>query len=256
MDRPAVDRVDGVPPAIAIDQTNPCAAAAARSHDDRAERHLKLLYARAAQLFDRQTAQSVRHDSPRRSTPSCATHAEADPRLVSPSPVELPPTQRRRRQQWLPPAATHACSGREWRRDRAAQLLDVVPTVRLQGTEKVPRRGDRSALKRAAVVNVYVLAADEGEPQLLALLGPACTVRQRPAHADPQPALFSFNSAYGACEPARLRRGSASNTARDPRRPQDLARRRDQADADTGLEGLPGRLLKYAGEAGIPRDTA
>ena len=31
MDRPAVDRVDGVPPAIAIDQTNPVAPAAARS---------------------------------------------------------------------------------------------------------------------------------------------------------------------------------------------------------------------------------
>ena len=32
--------------------------------------HLKLLYARAAQLFDRQTAQAVRHDTPE------AIHAE------------------------------------------------------------------------------------------------------------------------------------------------------------------------------------
>ena len=39
MDRPAVDRVDGVPPAIAIDQTNPVRTLALDGrHDDRAER--------------------------------------------------------------------------------------------------------------------------------------------------------------------------------------------------------------------------
>src|SRR6187551_720004 len=65
MDKPAVDRVDGVPPAIAIDQTNPVRSSRSTVGTmTELNDHLKLLYARASELFDRQTAQRVRHDSP------------------------------------------------------------------------------------------------------------------------------------------------------------------------------------------------
>ena len=65
MDRPAVDRVDGVPPAIAIDQTNPVRTSRSTVGTmTELNDHLKLLYARAAQLFDKQTALPVRHDTP------------------------------------------------------------------------------------------------------------------------------------------------------------------------------------------------
>src|SRR6202012_1449755 len=72
MARPQVDRVDGVPPAIAIDQTNPVRSSRStvgtmtelNDHLKLLNDHLKLLYARAAELFDRQTAQQVRHDTP------------------------------------------------------------------------------------------------------------------------------------------------------------------------------------------------
>src|SRR6187401_515262 len=64
MDRPAVDRVDGVPPAIAIDQTNPVRSSRSTVGTmTELNDHLKLLYARTTQLFDRKTAQPVRHDS-------------------------------------------------------------------------------------------------------------------------------------------------------------------------------------------------
>ena len=65
MDKPAVDRVDGVPPAIAIDQTNPVRSSRSTVGTmTELNDHLKLLFARAASLFDRQTALPVRHDSP------------------------------------------------------------------------------------------------------------------------------------------------------------------------------------------------
>ena len=65
MDRPAVDRVDGVPPAIAIDQTNPVRTSRSTVGTmTELNDHLKLLFARAGQLFDRQTALPVRHDTP------------------------------------------------------------------------------------------------------------------------------------------------------------------------------------------------
>src|SRR5580765_3348615 len=122
MDRPAVDRVDGVPPGIAIDQTNPVRSSRSTVGTmTELNDHLKLLFARAAQLFDRQTALPVRHDSPdtiyaemqRRAesftagppqgeaTPSGgsepreagsvgANRTAGDPRLVVTFPVELP----------------------------------------------------------------------------------------------------------------------------------------------------------------------
>src|SRR6201747_1212392 len=65
MDRPQVDRVDGVPPAIAIDQTNPVRSSRSTVGTmTELNDHLKLLFARAAKLFDRHNAQPVRHDSP------------------------------------------------------------------------------------------------------------------------------------------------------------------------------------------------
>ena len=65
MDKPAVDRVEGVPPAIAIDQTNPVRTSRSTVGTmTELNDHLKLLFARGAELFDRETALPVRHDSP------------------------------------------------------------------------------------------------------------------------------------------------------------------------------------------------
>ena len=65
MDKPAVDRVEGVPPAIAIDQTNPVRSSRSTVGTmTELNDHLKLLFARAGQLFDKVTALPVRHDSP------------------------------------------------------------------------------------------------------------------------------------------------------------------------------------------------
>src|SRR6201994_3161459 len=65
MDRPAVDKVEGVPPAIAIDQTNPVRSSRSTGGPmPEPNDHLKLFYARAAELFDRKTSQRVRHDTP------------------------------------------------------------------------------------------------------------------------------------------------------------------------------------------------
>ena len=64
MDRPAVDHVEGVPPAIAIDQTNPVRSSRSTVGTmTELNDHLKLLFGRAAALFDKVTALPVRHDN-------------------------------------------------------------------------------------------------------------------------------------------------------------------------------------------------
>src|SRR4029079_357579 len=65
MDKPQVDRIDGIPPAIAIDQTNPVRTS--RSTVGTMTElidHLKLLFARAAVLYCRGCGRAVRRDSP------------------------------------------------------------------------------------------------------------------------------------------------------------------------------------------------
>ncbi|MEK9951629.1 MAG: excinuclease ABC subunit UvrA, partial [Curvibacter sp.] len=105
MDKPAVDKVEGVPPAIAIDQTNPVRSSRSTVGTmTELNDHLKLLFARAAQLFDRQTAQPVRHDSPDSIYAELQRRAAeaGDPRLVLTFPVELPGnTSREEIEQWL-----------------------------------------------------------------------------------------------------------------------------------------------------------
>ncbi|MFC5521777.1 excinuclease ABC subunit UvrA [Polaromonas jejuensis] len=104
MDKPAVDKVEGVPPAIAIDQTNPVRSSRSTVGTmTELNDHLKLLYARAAQLFDKQTAQAVRHDSPESIYADLmARTVEGDPRTVMTFPVELPGnTSAEQLEQWL-----------------------------------------------------------------------------------------------------------------------------------------------------------
>jgi len=97
MDKPAVDRVDGVPPAIAIDQTNPVRSSRSTVGTmTELNDHLKLLFARGAHLFDRVTAQPVRQDSADsilaelRQRVAATTVGGVEPRLVVTFPVGLP----------------------------------------------------------------------------------------------------------------------------------------------------------------------
>jgi excinuclease ABC subunit A len=105
MDKPAVDRVEGVPPAIAIDQTNPVRSSRSTVGTmTELNDHLKLLFARGAELFDRDTAALVRHDSPESIYLELKQRAEerGDPRLVVTFPVELPAsTTPEEIEQWL-----------------------------------------------------------------------------------------------------------------------------------------------------------
>jgi len=261
MDRPAVDRVDGVPPAIAIDQTNPVRSSRSTVGTmTELNDHLKLLYARAAQLFDKQTAQGVRHDSPETIYAELMERTrDADPRLVFTFPVELPAnTSAQEVEQWLSASGYTRVQAERVVGDR--KMLDVVADrFRIQGTEKVRAvEAIETALKRGSGrVTVYVLK-DEGEPELwrfsTGLHSPDSDIR----YADPQPALFSFNSAYGACETCR---GFGRVIGVDyglviPDHRKTLRSGAIKPMQTPAWKDCQDDLLKYGGEAGIPRDTA
>ena len=269
MDRPQVDRVDGVPPAIAIDQTNPVRSSRSTVGTmTELNDHLKLLYARAAELFDRKTAQAVRHDSPETIYADLvARTVQNDPRLVVTFPVELPESATEEEvEQWLSASGyTRVQAQREVESPTGPRkLLDVVADrFRLSAVEKgrVVEAIEASLKRGGGRVNVYVLPQapeESAEPQIwrfsTGLHNPDSDLR----YADPQPALFSFNSAYGACEVCRgfgrvigvdlglvipdgrkTLRGGAIKPMQTP------AWKECQDD-----------LMRYAAKADIPRDTA
>ncbi|MEO7400694.1 MAG: excinuclease ABC subunit UvrA, partial [Polaromonas sp.] len=163
MDKPAVDKVEGVPPAIAIDQTNPVRSSRSTVGTmTELNDHLKLLYARAAQLFDKQTAQPVRHDTPETIYADLmARTLDSDPRLVMTFPVELPGnTSAEQVEQWLSASGfTRVHAEREVATPAGPhKLLDVVADrFRLHKTEKARViEAIETALKRGGRLNVYV----------------------------------------------------------------------------------------------------
>ena len=93
MDKPQVDSVEGIPPAIAIDQTNPVRTSRSTVGTmTELNDHLKLLYARAAQLYCRGCGQLVRRDTPDTIVAALQQRSEAagDPRLIVTFPVTVP----------------------------------------------------------------------------------------------------------------------------------------------------------------------
>ncbi len=92
MDRPQVDRIDGIPPAIAIDQTNPVRTSRSTVGTmTEINDHLKLLFARAGVLHCRNCGQPVQRDTPASIIESLRSRTAADdPRLLICFQVERP----------------------------------------------------------------------------------------------------------------------------------------------------------------------
>src|SRR5688500_6523193 len=165
MDKPAVNRVDGVPPAIAIDQTNPVRTSRSTVGTmTELNDHLKLLFARAAELFDSQTARRVRHDTPETVYSQLMERtAGTDPRLVLTFPVELPAsTTAEELEQWLAASGfTRVQAEREVATPTGPRkVLDVVADrFRIQGVEKARAiEAIEVALKRGAGrLSVYAI---------------------------------------------------------------------------------------------------
>jgi excinuclease ABC subunit A len=213
MDRPAVDKVEGVPPAIAIDQTNPVRSSRSTVGTmTELNDHLKLLIARAGQLFDKQTAQAVQHDTPQTIYAELQRRCSAmsqDPRLVFTFPVELPAnTTAAEVEQWLSASGfTRIHAEREVATPTGPRkLLDVVADrFKLGNTEqaRVVEAIELAIKRGSGRLNVYWSLDSEATPELwrfsTGLHCPDSDLR----YSDPIPSMFSFNSAVGACEVCR-----------------------------------------------------
>lgn len=204
-DRPQVDRIEGVPPAIAIDQTNPVRTSRSTvgTMTELAD-HFKLLYARGAKLHCRGCGAPVTRDDTASITR--ALHArcgEDDPRLVVSFPVKVPAN---------------------FTEDEITGLLDRQGYTRIHardsGTDGVTLHvvQDRFRLSNAEPARVAeaieaALGHGKGRLAVHAVRDDGETVWRFSSdlhcadcdihYSDPTPGLFSFNSAIGACDTCR-----------------------------------------------------
>ena len=206
MPKPLVDRVEGIAPAVAIEQQAPTMSSrstvgtATEIYD-----HLRLLWARVGEPFCTKCGGPVRRDTPQSSVDAVLAAGAGRVQIAFP----LPATAR----------VTHAGTADNLRAlgfvrllvDGTALHLDELPaTVDLMAATEVLVVVDRLTADReqsGRLAEAIATAFDEGEGIALALRDdarlrftefPACSVCDTPG-AFITPALFSFNNPRGAC---------------------------------------------------------
>jgi excinuclease ABC subunit A len=202
MDAPQVDRIEGVPPAIAIDQTNQVRTSRSTVGTmTELNDHLKLLFARVATLHCRCCGKPVQADSADRIAQRIAERAAAagDPRLAVTAPVTVPDNFTDAEVQgWLERQGYTRIHARD------GNVLQVVQDRFRAGNAGESRIAEavEAALKLGhGRMHVQLLDSEGGERWAFssALHCADCDI----AYSTAMPATFSFNSPIGACETCR-----------------------------------------------------
>ncbi len=282
MDKPAVDKVEGVPPAIAIDQTNPVRNSRSTVGTmTELNDHLKLLFARAAHLFDRQTALPVQHDTHETILAALQQRCEAagDPRIALTFPVELPAnTSPEEVAQWLSASGfTKVQAEREVERAAPAEepakgkKAKATPPEKIKVLDVVADRFRFSRVERARAMEAIEVALKRGNGHLTVYVMPEegetyewkfsqglhCP-ESNLSYTAPMPSLFSFNSAVGACDACR---GFGRVIGVDwglviPNDKLTLRTGAIKPIQTPGWKEIQDDLMRHAEAEGIPRDIA
>jgi excinuclease ABC subunit A len=276
MDRPAVDRIEGVPPAIAIDQTNPVRTSRSTVGTmTEINDHLKLLYARASRLYCRQCRRAVRRDTPGSIVEDLLHRSEAQdrPRLVITFPVRVPANFSADEVR----AHLHAQGYTRVQRETTAagtgdgapeqRVLDVVrDRLRLDaGQAQRLRESIEEALRLGSGrVDVWLDTAGEGAGSEAAAPAPwarysselhcaHCDIR----YSEPTPSTFSFNSPLGACDSCRGfgRVIGIDHALVIPDTGKTLRGGAIKPWQTASFKECQAEMQKYAGAAGVPLDV-
>ncbi|MCG7327859.1 excinuclease ABC subunit UvrA [Achromobacter sp. ACRQX] len=232
MDKPQVDRIEGILPAIAIDQTNPVRSSRSTVGTmTELNDHLKLLFARGAKLYCRGCGKLVRRDTPESVYHSLAERAATagDPRLVVTFPIAVPAnftedevrgfleqqgyTRVHAEETAVPRAAAPAKGAKKAKATKTAKgateerrILHVIQDrFRFAGTERerIMEALDTALRMGAGHIAVYVMDADGGNAHIWKYSDRLHCADCDIEYTDPLPSSFSFNSPLGACEACR-----------------------------------------------------
>jgi excinuclease ABC subunit A len=204
MDKPQVERIAGIPPAIAIDQTNPVRTSRSTVGTmTELNDHIKLLFARTAKLYCRRCGQEVRRDSPDSifkqlvTTSTLATELAA---LIT-FPLKIPENFSEEEVRDLLSRQGYSKIFR-----KGGAVIEVVQDrLRLASHRRDRITEALEAALKYGQGHVYVYPLDQSGNTGQAWRFSAdlhcaeCDIH----YGDPFPNLFSFNSPVGACETCR-----------------------------------------------------
>ncbi|MBI3782694.1 MAG: excinuclease ABC subunit UvrA [Deltaproteobacteria bacterium] len=265
MDKPQVERIDGILPAIAISQGNSVktsrstVATMTELHD-----HFKLLFAKIGVLHCRQCGQPVQPGSAESAAAALLARPEGTRVFITfevPLPEELP---------WPDARAGFERSG--FRRllvdGRAVAIEEVAaapPTPAIVVVDRLTLRRDQKrrlvdsleqALRfgKGRLTAVFPDADNGGESYVQRLECPRCQISYR----EPTSNLFSFNSPLGACDSCRgfgrIIDLDLDLVIPDPRRT--IADGTVKPWSTKATEWERGQLLRFCAEQSIPVDVA
>jgi excinuclease ABC subunit A len=273
MDKPLVDRIEGIPPAIAIDQTNPVRTSRSTVGTmTELNDHLKLLFARAAVLHCQGCGRPVRRDTPASIQDSLRDLARGngDPPLLLTFPVPIPKNFTQ-----VEIKALLSAQGYTRIHEQRGDTLQVIQDRFRWSTVDPARAGDaiEAALKVGqGRLDVYPSPSDTrsaegsgsggrsrytGAPApwrfSTGLHCPDCDINYK----DPSPSTFSFNSPIGACDTCR---GFGRSIGVDyglviPDTSLSLRQGAIKPWQTESYEECQTDLLKFARKRGIPVDT-
>ncbi len=249
MDKPQVDRIEGVPPAIAIDQTNPVRTSRSTVGTmTELTDHFKVMFARLAELHCKQCKKPVRRHTAQ-GVALLIQSSPADTRIEVSFPIHTPESLPDEQvADWLSAQGFTKIQSREGDtlhviQDRWMQRADTPTTRASEAVESAMRLGHgRCRVKLGEATHDFTSALTCAE----------CTIH----YAEPRPALFSFNSPIGACETCR---GFGRVIGIDPGlvipdEQKSLAAGAVKPWQTNAYHDCQKELLKFAAKRGVPTD--
>ncbi|MBV1881189.1 MAG: excinuclease ABC subunit UvrA [Pseudomonadales bacterium] len=202
MDKPNVDSIQGIPPAIAINQSNPVRTSRSTVGTmTELNDYIKLLFARLSRLFCHQCDREVSRDSAQSIVNSIYELAETDQRCIICLPIKVPDN-------FTDDEVVQMLNQQGYTRihKRTKKKLEVIQdrlVLRESNRERLTESIEAALQHGNGHVLIYPLDAEKnsGEPWRYSSHHHCshCEID----YADPTPSLFSFNSAIGACEECR-----------------------------------------------------
>jgi excinuclease ABC subunit A len=213
MDKPQVDRIEGIPPSIAIDQTNPVRTSRSTVGTmTELNDHLKLLFARAAVLHCRGCGKPVRRDTSAsvQGHLSALAAAHRDPKLLLTFPVPIPENFTETEIKALLSAQGYTRIHEKradtlqivqdrfrWSSVDSSRAADAIESALKVGQGRIDVYPEFDAESDGSAANAQKIA----DPWRFStgLHCPDCDIHYR----EPSPSTFSFNSPIGACDTCR-----------------------------------------------------
>jgi len=200
MDKPSVDSIEGIPPAIAIDQTNPVRTSRSTVGTmTELNDHIKLLFARTSHLFCGGCGDPVQRDSAQNICQGWLSGRS--PRAMITFEVPVPDNfSKEEITDWL------GRQGYTRTHKQTAKIIEVIQDRLRVNKDNIGRFTEavETALRFGqGKVRIYPMDAErklgKASQYSVALQCEKCKIRYR----EPIPSNFSFNSPIGACETCR-----------------------------------------------------